>query len=50
MVLLQAKCHEASDDHIMAAECYKLALLADVFCYEAFVALTTRYSMPSIEG
>lgn len=40
--LLKGIAHEALDNRDRAAECYRAALLNDVYCYEAFDRLTTH--------
>ena len=48
--LLRGKTHEALDNRLQACECYRDALRADVYCFEAFECLVRHQMMTSAEG
>jgi len=48
--LLHGKIHEAMDNRGPAVDCFKQALISDVYCYEAFENLIQHHMMTASEG
>lgn len=48
--MLKGQVYEASDNRAIAVKCFKDALKINVFCYEAFHALTQHQMLTQQEG
>ena len=48
--LLRGKAHEAMENRGLAAECFREALRADVYCFEAFENLVNHHMLTAQEG
>ena len=48
--LLRGKVYEAMDNRALAMECFREALRADVYCYEAFDCLVNHHMLSAQEG
>lgn len=47
---VKGRVHEATDNRSVAADCYKQALLCDVYSYQAFEALVQNQMLSAAEG
>lgn len=50
VLLIKGKVLEAMDNRGLASECYKQALINDVYCYEAFESLIQHNMLTAAEG
>lgn len=48
--LLRGRAYEAMENRELAAECFREALRADVYCFEAFDCLVTHHMLTAQEG
>ena len=48
--LLRGRIYESLENRGLAAECFREALRADVYCYEAFECLVSHHMLTAQEG